>query len=162
MQIIGRNGRVFLEWVLTSLLGAVMFAVIVYYVVLYIVAGLALPIIEFRDAEFLEDGTVIYQPLQSSYCGGEEVQWEPHTYATRDADITILRTLKFNHDGVASIREIARTHLSLEAGELVVDKRTFRIPEDEGPGDYYILNSFTLGGRTARYRVPFYVSKECQ
>ncbi len=89
MQIIGRNGRVFLEWVLTSLLGAAMFAVIVYYVVLHIVAGLALPIIEFRDAEFLEDGTVIYQPLQSSYCGGEEVVWEPHTFATIDADITV-------------------------------------------------------------------------
>ncbi len=157
------NLKTSLAWVLSTLLSALMFGLVVYYVVTLIVTGLMEPLVTFVDAELNEDGVAVYQPDKLFYCPGDTLTWEPHTLAMRDVDLTVWRTIKArNADGTTSLRSFTAGHLSMEVGDFVIDEREHLIPDLEVPGDYYLLNSFTAGTRTARYVVFFNVQESCQ
>ncbi len=146
-----------LAWVFTTLVTALIFGVIVYYVVMNIVAGLSQPLITFVDAEYNEDGVAVYAPDKLSYCPGDTITWEPHTLSMRDADITVWRTIKgHNDDGTTSLRSFTISHLSLEVGDFVVDEREYLIPDIEPAGEYYLLNSFSAGALQISWELPAY------
>ncbi len=152
-----------LGWIVSTALSAVMFGLVVYYVVMNIVTGLAQPFVTFVGAELNEDGVAVYQPDKLFYCPGETLTWEPRTLAMRDVDLTVWRTIKArNDDGTISLRSFTTGNLSMESGDFVTDEREHLIPDLEIPGEYYLLNSFTAGTRTARYIVKFNVGSDCQ
>lgn len=111
----------------------------------------------------------VYQPLNAApHCAGGTIEYSPRLTVLEDADLVVTRAIRKDNTnaetGEAGRRTVATVdeddRFIVQKGDIVQGNRYFVIPATLPAGDYVMVASARVIGRSlaARYEVPFTVS----